>query len=166
MHYFFVPEHAAENTCEPIHKLIFAKTHKTGSTTVQNIIFRYGMKNNLTFVFPKTVWWFFDHYSSFKAVRAIGYNNSSTKEDVGKNDLFAIHSVWNYKEVRKVIPQSPTVTILRDPSAVFESAYSYFGNTPKVYIYIYIYIYIYKNTQLHIHWLKATPLPYIFVFLQ
>ena len=84
MHYFFVPEHAAENTCEPIHKLIFAKTHKTGSTTVHNIIFRYGMKNNLTFVFPKTVWWFFDHYSSFKAVRAIGYNNSSTKEDVGK----------------------------------------------------------------------------------
>ena len=30
-----------EEKCEPIHKLAFAKTHKTGSSTLQNIIFRY-----------------------------------------------------------------------------------------------------------------------------
>ena len=116
--------------CNPINKLIFAKTHKTGSTTVQNVIFRYGMKNNLTFVLPKSIWWFFSHYKSFKASEAIGYNSSIpvTLND----DLFAIHSVWNNFEIRKLLPNGPAVTILRDPISVFESAYSYFGNTPMV----------------------------------
>ena len=117
----------ASDKCEPINKLVFAKTHKTGSTTVQNLIFRYGMKNSLTFVLPKTSYWFFSHYNSFKATAA-----KKSKE----NDLFAIHSVWNNFEVRKLIPKSPAVTILRDPIAVFESAYSYFGNTPKVSLHV------------------------------
>ena len=42
-----------EKSCTPSKKLIFAKTHKTGSTTVQNIIFRFGEKNHLMFVLPK-----------------------------------------------------------------------------------------------------------------
>ena len=29
-----------ESKCEPIHKLAFAKTHKTGGSTLQNILFR------------------------------------------------------------------------------------------------------------------------------
>ena len=42
-----------EKSCTPSKKLIFAKTHKTGSTTLQNIIFRFGEKNKLMFVLPK-----------------------------------------------------------------------------------------------------------------
>ena len=113
--------------------MIFAKTHKTGSTTLQNLMFRYGTQNNLTFVLPKSKWWFFSHYKSFKATEAEGFmgmNNNKTNPE--SNNLFAIHSVWNYKEVRKILPDAPTVTILRDPIDVFESAYSYFGNTPTV----------------------------------
>jgi hypothetical protein len=33
--------------------VVFAKTHKTGSTTVQNILFRFGEKRKLAFVLPK-----------------------------------------------------------------------------------------------------------------
>ena len=46
-------EKTVENSCIPTKKLIFAKTHKTGSTTLQNIIFRFGEKNKLMFVLPK-----------------------------------------------------------------------------------------------------------------
>ena len=113
---------------------IFAKTHKTGSTTIQNIIFRYGTKNNLTFVLPKSKWWFFSHYNSFKASEAEDYKEHGFIKNVTlKKNLFAIHSVWNHKEIRKILPTGPAVTILRDPISVFESAYSYFGNTPKVF---------------------------------
>ena len=35
-------------------KIIFAKTHKTGSTTVQNILFRFGQEHQLLFVLPKS----------------------------------------------------------------------------------------------------------------
>ena len=122
--------YSGSDTCNPIRKLIFAKTHKTGSTTVQNIIFRYGMENRLKFVLPKSVWWFFSHYRSFKASEAIGYNSSLPSPL--NDDVFAIHSVWNHFEIRKIIPKAAAVTILRDPISVFESAYSYFGNTPTV----------------------------------
>ena len=118
-------------------KLIFAKTHKTGSTTLQNIMFRYGTQNNLTFVLPKTKWWFFDHYRPFKASDAEGFEPSNgTKTYSETKDIFAIHSMWNHKGVRKMIPNGPVVTILRDPIEVFESAYSYFGNEPKVISYL------------------------------
>ena len=46
-------EETVEHSCIPTKKLIFAKTHKTGSTTLQNIIFRFGEKNELMFVLPK-----------------------------------------------------------------------------------------------------------------
>ena len=118
------------NTCTPVRKLIFAKTHKTGSTTLQNLMFRYGTKNNLTFVLPNSKWWFFNHYRSFKASDAEDFNNANTNST--SKDIFAIHSVWNYNEIRKIIPNAPAVTILRDPIDVFESAYSYFGNNPTV----------------------------------
>ena len=78
---------------------------------------------------PKSKWWFFSHYVPFKASDAEDYINKTMT--IEKN-VFAIHSVWNKKEVRKILPTGPTVTILRDPIDVFESAYSYFGNTPTV----------------------------------
>lgn len=39
-------------------KLAFAKTHKTGGSTLQNIFLRYGYKNGLTFAVPPDSWVF------------------------------------------------------------------------------------------------------------
>ena len=38
------------NTSSPIQHVLFLKTHKTGSTTIANIFFRYGDTRDLTFV--------------------------------------------------------------------------------------------------------------------
>ena len=40
--------------CRLRKKIIFAKTHKTGSTTLQNIVFRFGQEHQLLFVLPKS----------------------------------------------------------------------------------------------------------------
>ena len=107
-------------SCQPKQKVAFAKTHKTGGSTVQNIFLRYGWKNNLTFVVPKARTWMFNFKMSFNAKLAHTYplwNRANTY------DIFTFHSVWNYKEVRKLIPKSPVVTILRDPVNAFESGY-------------------------------------------
>ena len=39
-------------------QVAFAKTHKTGSSTLQNIFFRYGDRNNLNFAMPEKSWMF------------------------------------------------------------------------------------------------------------
>jgi len=43
-----------ESTCTPKSNIFFLKTHKTGSSTVQNLLLRYGDKNNLTFALPRS----------------------------------------------------------------------------------------------------------------
>ena len=39
--------------CTPRTKIIYLKTHKTGSTTLQNIFYRFGFKKKLMFLLPK-----------------------------------------------------------------------------------------------------------------
>ena len=64
-----------ENSCTPTRKLIFAKTHKTGSTTLQNIIFRFGEKNHLMFVLPKSKSHFFNLKAHFTVQMAELYSH-------------------------------------------------------------------------------------------
>ena len=39
-------------TCMPQRKIAFAKTHKTASSTVQNVLLRYGLANSYEFLLP------------------------------------------------------------------------------------------------------------------
>ena len=59
-----VPED--ENHCPFRKQVIFAKTHKTGSSTVQNILFRFGQKHNLSFAFPQKNTWMFNLSKPFQ----------------------------------------------------------------------------------------------------
>jgi len=111
-------------TCSPIKSISFAKTHKTGSSTVQNIFLRYGWENNLTFVLPEKRTWMFGFKTQFSAVDAHTYPSWNKKNIF---DMFIFHSIWNYKEVKKLVPKGPVITILRDPVDLFESGYVYMG---------------------------------------
>lgn len=46
------PVKEEEGTCQPQRNIVLLKTHKTGSSTLQNILYRYGDRNNLTFALP------------------------------------------------------------------------------------------------------------------
>ena len=137
----------------PSSKLIFLKTHKTGSTTLQNIIFRYGIKNNLTFVLPNITKEpyrqsedYKDYqqncdlnryrchvpYHVFNEFRPFRSSWSEHYTERKNMDIFAIHGVWDNLEVHKLIPNGLAVTILRDPIAAFESSYSFYQNQPRV----------------------------------
>jgi len=39
-------------TCQPKKRIVFLKTHKTASSTILNILYRYGDSHNLTFALP------------------------------------------------------------------------------------------------------------------
>ena len=89
------------------------------------------MKNNLTLALPKNGEHIFNEFKPFAATE-VRSDSEELSEKTINYDLFASHSVWNHLEVRKLIPSGPSVTILRDPISVFESAYSYYDNSPQV----------------------------------
>ena len=49
---FVVPKPAQPACSKPVDDIVFVKTHKTGSSTLQNIFRRYGLKNDLQIAMP------------------------------------------------------------------------------------------------------------------
>jgi len=119
------------NCRHPVSKVGFMKTHKTASSTVQNILMRYGLNSDWNFVMlssgshlgppgnqysltrPFSSAWITD-MPWHAMTEAQGYN------------IFALHTKWNQEEVEKVLGDGAKyVTILRDPVDEFESLYNY-----------------------------------------
>ncbi|KAI9559184.1 hypothetical protein GHT06_015973 [Daphnia sinensis] len=103
-----------------VRKFIFMKTHKCGSTTIANIVFRFALKNELNVVLPAegnilSTAELFDH-------RLL---NSTKWRDLNF-DIFALHNRWNKKEVLALLREDvPTFTIVREPVEAFESLFQY-----------------------------------------
>ena len=111
------------NSEEPRTKVAFLKTHKTASTTIQNILFRYAYKNNLTLLLPDSGNYFGANGLSLESVEDTTWYRAKIQPDI-----FCIHSVWsNMTQVKSILhPNSIYFTILRDPIDVFESLWTYF----------------------------------------
>ncbi|XP_069771744.1 galactose-3-O-sulfotransferase 2-like [Narcine bancroftii] len=117
-----------EPICQPRTHVVFLKTHKTASSTVLNILYRFGDSRNLTFALP-----FLDHLgypSLFQAWFVKGFNPTHSKE----YNIICNHMRFNLPEVEKVMPKdSFYFTILRNPNDLFESSFSYFQNDARVF---------------------------------
>ncbi|XP_033030700.1 galactosylceramide sulfotransferase isoform X1 [Lacerta agilis] len=107
--------------CHPKLDIMFLKTHKTASSTIINILFRFGEKHHLKFAFPSGRNDF--NYPSFF--------ERSQVQDYQPGMCFNIicnHMRFHYEEVHKLLPADTMfVTVLRDPAYLFESSFHYFG---------------------------------------
>ncbi|XP_072115574.1 galactose-3-O-sulfotransferase 2-like [Mobula birostris] len=107
--------------CIPRKHLVFLKIHKAASSTVLNILYRYGEARNMTLALP-----FYNHLGCpklFKATYVKDFDKNSSKE----YNILCNHMKFNLPEVKKVMPrQSSYFTILRNPNKLAESACSYF----------------------------------------
>lgn len=98
----------------------FLKVHKAGSTTMQNIFFRYGLKYNLTFVLPKRGHYFLSTDSAMP-VKAGNHR-----------DILACHSVYSRKLFGSVLPEdSVNIGIIREPLERMISAAYYYRDVWK-----------------------------------
>ncbi|XP_041666261.1 galactosylceramide sulfotransferase [Cheilinus undulatus] len=106
--------------CSPKVNIMFLKTHKTASSTVLNILFRFGEKHKLKFAFPDGRNDFF-YPSPFLC---------SQVKDYRPGDCFNIvcnHMRFDPQEVAKLLPPDAVyITILRDPVDLFESSFHYY----------------------------------------
>ncbi len=107
--------------CEPEKNVVFLKTHKTGSSTITNILNRYADWNNLTMLLPKDeAFYSFNWPNKFR----LGY----ARDNFGQRpNILANHARYSQKSLAELFPRDKTayVTILRDPVKQWESTFSY-----------------------------------------
>ncbi|XP_062840166.1 galactose-3-O-sulfotransferase 4 [Anolis carolinensis] len=114
-------------TCRPRQHVVFLKTHKTGSSTVVNILHRFGDLRGLRFALPAR--YQFSYPSLFQARRVKGWHPRGRPFD-----LLCHHMRFNLPEVRKVVPgDSFYFSVVRDPVSLAESAFSYFRGVASAF---------------------------------
>ncbi|XP_015270359.1 PREDICTED: galactose-3-O-sulfotransferase 4 [Gekko japonicus] len=106
--------------CQPRKHLVFLKTHKTGSSTIVNLLHRFGDSQGLRFALPAR--YQFSYPNPFQARRVKGWHPKGRPFDI-----LCHHMRFRLPEVQKVVhPDSFYFSIVRDPVALAESAFSYY----------------------------------------
>lgn len=101
----------AEELCRPQRSVCFLKTHKCASTSLQNVLLRYGESRGLRFVLPARA-----NYLGHPRL----FNRSMAAAGTPPFDLLAHHARFNEAEMRAVLrPGAAFVTIVREPASLF-----------------------------------------------
>ncbi|XP_009982554.1 PREDICTED: galactose-3-O-sulfotransferase 2-like, partial [Tauraco erythrolophus] len=113
-------------TCEPKTDIVFLKVHKSASSTVMNILFRFGEMHNLTFAFPigGGNQLFYPHHFLARFVQGFSSRNPR------RFNILCHHMRFLQPEVEKVVSSSAVYfSILRNPVQLMESSFSYYKGT-------------------------------------
>ncbi|XP_047143807.1 galactose-3-O-sulfotransferase 2 isoform X2 [Hydra vulgaris] len=99
--------------------VIFLKTHKTGSSTITNIMQRYSKSNKLNVALPQC-----DHRFCYPEKFDENFLFLHKKDEI-YNMLFN-HAVFDKEKMLKIMnPDTKIITIIRDPYSQFDSAAQY-----------------------------------------
>ncbi|XP_070778964.1 galactose-3-O-sulfotransferase 2 [Enoplosus armatus] len=104
--------------------VVFLKTHKTGSSTVQNMLFRMGERDRSTFAFPHYTYQF-NYPNKFRAEFVDELPDGSSQYDI-----LCSHMRLDAGQLKQVMPPNTIyITILREPLRTFEAVFSYYTST-------------------------------------
>ncbi|XP_072025459.1 uncharacterized protein [Amphiura filiformis] len=115
---------SSDENCKPITKIVFLKTHKTGSTTMASIFERFGYRRNLMFALPRSSHIFATN--SFFSRKGVLPLPQVLARSHPYFDILDNHAVYYRPEMEKTVPNATYITILRDPVTQLESAFGYF----------------------------------------
>ncbi|KAK5905222.1 hypothetical protein CesoFtcFv8_006707 [Champsocephalus esox] len=116
-----------KETCHPKSHIVFLKTHKTASSTILNILYRYGESRNLTFALPLNKHSQLFYPFSFASHFVEGVSSRSLREF----HIMCNHMRFRKYEVAKVMPRDTFYfSILRNPVAMMESIFIYYRSIP------------------------------------
>ena len=105
-----------------IQHIAFLKVHKAASSTVQNILYRFGLKRKLSIVLPIG-----SHYISKKKEK--NYHQVLPPYDniTGKHDILCNHAVFNQTKFKKLLHSDAVyIAIVREPLHLFISSALYY----------------------------------------
>jgi len=119
IHYAAVPIYRTlkRNLCHSVNTILFLKTHKTGGSSVANILFRFAKSRSLTVALPRKQIYSFYWPWSFQVNFVDNLPNQ-------KPDIFCSHARYNQTVMQSFMPPGTRfITILRHPISRFESAF-------------------------------------------
>merc|ERR1712226_1080701 len=113
---FTFPDCAAGNS----NNVVFLKTHKTGSSTMSNIMLRYADTHNLTVGLPLEGKWELGGYPAYIDRRLID-------PQLPTYNILGHHFRFNIEKLREFMPvDTKYITILRSPVDNVESVFGFF----------------------------------------
>ena len=105
---------------QPRMNIVFLKMHKSASSSIQNILMRFGFIHDAVFVLPPTGN-YLGKYQLFRKEMVPTPSNFSF-------NILTHHSRFNYEEMKQLMPPDTVfVTIMREPTSLFESMYDYYN---------------------------------------
>ncbi|XP_045874163.1 galactose-3-O-sulfotransferase 2 [Meles meles] len=108
----------------PIVNVMFLKTHKTASSTVLNILFRFAETHNLSVALPAGSSFHLGYPWLFLARYVEGSEPQGPQQ---RFNIMGNHLRFNLPEVQKVMPNDTFYfTIIRNPVFQLESAFTYY----------------------------------------
>ncbi|XP_029473030.1 uncharacterized protein LOC115099495 [Rhinatrema bivittatum] len=119
----FLSNYSTSHNCKPQTHIVFLKVHKSASSTIMNILFRFGETHNLTFALPynRAAQMFYPHY--FMASFVEGFSPNKMTEF----NIMCHHMRFLQTEVQKVMPSDTFYfSILRNPFHLVESSFAYY----------------------------------------
>ena len=118
-----IPNKLNVNHLKPLPKkehIAFLKVHKAASSTVQNILYRFGLKRNLTFVLPIDDHYIAYHANHYKPILPLPGNRT-------KYDILCNHATFNHSKFKELMYDDAFyLAIVRNPLDLFISAAYYY----------------------------------------
>jgi len=115
-----------KDKCEKANQIVFVKTHKTASSTVQNILLRFADTNNLSVGLPAN--------SGSRFFYPRKFLKAMTKPNLdGSSPSIIAHHLRASDQLFESYPESKFVTILRSIPSLYESSFSYFKSETAPY---------------------------------
>lgn len=104
-------------TCHSVGNVLFLKTHKTGGSSIANILLRFAKTRDLTVALPRKQIFSFYWPWSFQV-------NFVDNVPGSKPNILCSHARYNQTTMRLIMPiDTKFITILRHPVSRFESAF-------------------------------------------
>ncbi|KAM9663698.1 galactose-3-O-sulfotransferase 2 [Trichechus inunguis] len=110
----------------PVTNVMFLKTHKTASTTMLNVLFRFAETHNLSVALPGGA----NYHLGYPSLFLAGYVEGRQEKGLGQQRRFNIlcnHLRFNLPEVQKVMPEDTFYfSVIRNPVFQLESSFAYY----------------------------------------
>ncbi|XP_077991545.1 galactosylceramide sulfotransferase-like [Glandiceps talaboti] len=117
----------SESTCQSLKNIVFIKTAKTGGSTMSTIIYRYGLKHDLTVATDPNQDSLIHEDETRQHYIIQTYNCS----DFPGYNIMASHIFYNRPAMEEIVQNAKYVTIIRSPLTRLKSSFYFSGkDTP------------------------------------